>query len=298
MGEETANNNKKVKLLVVDDSLLIHKLIKRAVESEGYEVCATAINGKQAVELYEQHRPDIITMDITMPVMGGIEATKRIREINPDANIIFFGSAIDRHILEQASELGIKYYMDKPFEKEKVLSTLHSALTGQTYESETKQVDKKDVSNIILPFFRALEEVMDYMVNIQGKVELIDGSPESQIDGGYSTVLGFIGKINGWIVLYMSQETACVIAERVNRETYENKEDSFIGYSIQELGNIICGAAVKKINNTEKNLNLRLTPPGLFKGHSVSLLGGYANERYNGILKTDFGDINMSIIFE
>jgi len=295
--EEERDNNK-VKLLVVDDSLLIHKLIKKAVESEGYEVCATAINGKQAVELYEQHKPDIVTMDITMPVMGGIEATRKIRELNPDANIVFFGSAIDRHVLEQASELGIKYYMDKPFEKEKVLNILHSALMGQTYKVEPKQEDKREVNNIINPFFHALEEVMDYMVNIQGKVELIDSSPESQIEGGYSTVLGFIGKINGWIVLYMSKETACVIAERVNRETYEDKEDSFIGYSIQELGNIICGAAVKKINNTEKNLNLRLTPPGLFKGHSVSLLGGYANDRYNGVFETEFGNINMSVIFE
>ncbi|MGE5329572.1 MAG: response regulator [Deltaproteobacteria bacterium] len=291
-------NNKKVKLLVVDDSLLIHKLITKAVESEGYEVCATAINGKQAVEFYEQYKPDIVTMDITMPVMGGIEATKKIREANPNANIVFFGSAIDKHVVEQASELGIKFYIDKPFEKEKLLSVLHSALTGQAFEAEPKQEKNKEVNNIIIPFFRALEEVMDYMANIQGNAELVDGNPENQIEGGYSTVLGFIGKVNGWVVLHMSKETACVIAERVNRETYEDKEDSFIGYSIQELGNIICGGAVKKINNTSKTLNLRLTPPGLFKGSSVSLLGGYANERYNGVFKTEFGNVNISIIFE
>ncbi|MGE5473713.1 MAG: response regulator [Ignavibacteriales bacterium] len=290
--------NKNVRILVVDDSLLIHKLITKAVESEGYEVCATAINGKQAIELYELHRPDIVTMDITMPVMGGIEATKRIREINPDANIVFFGSAIDRNVLEQASELGIKYYMDKPFEKEKMLDILRCALNGEKYEDIPRQTEKTEINSIITAFFRALEEVMDYMVNIQGKVELQEGSKENPIDGGYSIVTGFIGKINGWVVLYMSKDTACVIAERVNRETYEDKDDSFIGYSIQELGNIICGGAVKKINNTEKNLNLRLTPPGLFKGQSVSLLGGYANERYNGGFKTEFGEVKISIIFE
>lgn len=298
MNEERAIESKKVKMLVVDDSLLIHKLIKKMVENEGFEVCATAINGKQAVELYEQHRPDIVTMDVTMPVMNGIEATKRIREIDPDANVVFFGSAIDRNVLEQAAELGVKYFMDKPFEKEKVLKILHAAVKGDVYAVAAKQTDKKELNNIILPFFRALEEVMDYMVNIQGKVEIIEENTQNNAFSGYSIVLGFIGKINGWTVIYMSEETAWAIAERVNREKYEDKEDAFIGYSIQELGNIICGGAIKKINNTQKNLNLRLTPPGLFKGPSVSLLGGYSNERYNGIFKTEFGNVNISIIFE
>jgi len=298
MEEEKMKDNNKVRLLVVDDSLLIHKLIKKIVESEGYEVCATAINGKQAIELYDKYRPDIVTMDITMPVMGGIEATRKIREINPEANIIFFGSAIDRQVLEEASELGIKYYMDKPFEKEKVLSILRSSLSGELYEDATRQTDKQEINSIITAFFRALEEVMDYMVNIQSKVNLIEGSNESHINEGYSTVIGFIGKINGWIVIYMSNETAGILAERVNHETYSDKDDAFIGYSIQELGNIICGGAVKKINNTEKNLGLRLTPPGLFKGQALSLLGGYANERYSGVFKTEFGDINISIIFD
>jgi len=297
MVEEKIKDNK-VRLMVVDDSLLIHKLITKIVESEGYEVCATAINGKQAIELYEKYKPDIVTMDITMPVMGGIEATKKIREIDADANIIFFGSAIDRQVLEEASELGVKYYMDKPFEKEKVLSILRSALSGELYEDATREADKQEINSIITAFFRALEEVMDYMVNIQGKVELIEGSNDSHINQGYSTVIGFIGKVNGWIVIYMSKETAGVIAEKVNRETYQDKDDEFIGYSIQELGNIICGGAVKKVNNTEKNLGLRLTPPGLFKGQALSLLGGYANERYSGVFKTDFGDINISIIFD
>jgi len=290
-------NNKAVKVLVVDDSLLIHKLIKRIIEIEGYEVCATAMNGKQAVEMYEEHNPDIITMDINMPIMDGIQASRLIKSIHPEAKIIFLGSAIDNNLIDIANEIGVRYFVDKPFEKEKLLEALSASMEGKALEGLDKEARKKDISNIISPFFRAMEEVFSSMLGIDGNVEILSDEKELQDTPGYSAAIGFTGKVNGWFILNMGTETAWKVAERINAETYENRNDSFIGYSVQELVNIICGKGIISVNNTERNLSIKMTPPGLFKGMSSSLLN-YRDDSYHGVMRTEFGDINVSIIIE
>ena len=295
MGENISG--KTLKVLVVDDSLLIHKLIKRIIEPEGYKVCATAVNGKQAVEMYKEYNPDIITMDINMPVMDGIEASRLIKNINPEAKIIFLGSAIDNNLIDIANEIGVRYFVDKPFEKEALLEVLNASREGKALEGLDKEARKKDISNIILPFFRAMEEVFSSMLSIKGSVEILADEKEIQDAPGYSAAIGFTGKVSGWFVLNMGTETAWKVAERINAETYESRNDAFIGYSVQELVNIICGKGIICVNNTERNLSIKMTPPGLFKSMSTAMLN-YSDDSYHGVMRTEFGDINVSIIIE
>ncbi len=91
------------------------------IEPEGCEVCAAAINGKQAVEMFEQFKPDIVIMDINMPIMNGLETAKGIKVLDSDAKIVILESAIDKNVLEQAEQLGVKYFVSKPVEREKLL---------------------------------------------------------------------------------------------------------------------------------------------------------------------------------
>ncbi len=290
--------SKSIRVLVVDDSLLIHKFIAKIISQEGYDVCGVAADGKEAVDKYRQLSPDITIMDINMPVVDGIEATKLIKEINPEANVIFMGSAIDKNINQKADQLGVKYFIDKPFEKDKMIEVLGACAENRDLQTMCEGVQKrKEISNIISPFFRALEDVMNFMLEIEGQVKFSSDNDSSFEMGGYSVVVGFNGKISGGLLLNVSVETAWKLAERVNRETYSNKNDAFIGYSIQELANIICGNALKVINNTERNLNLRLTPPVLFRGSSMSILA-YNSNPFKGVMETEFGDINISIMFE
>ena len=76
------------KVLIVDDAAFMRMMIKDILEKNGYEICGEAANGVQAVELYNKEKPDVVTMDITMPDMDGIEAVKNIRAQYPDAKII------------------------------------------------------------------------------------------------------------------------------------------------------------------------------------------------------------------
>lgn len=84
-------------ILAVDDSPIIRKLIKKALEPEGFMI-SEAKNGKEAVELYPKLKPDIITMDVTIPVMDGITAAKRVKRINPNQKIIMLSAMGDRDL--------------------------------------------------------------------------------------------------------------------------------------------------------------------------------------------------------
>ena len=76
------------KILIVDDAAFMRMMIKDILTKNGYEVVAEAANGVEAVELYKSHQPDLVTMDITMPEMDGIEAVKQIKAVNPAAKVI------------------------------------------------------------------------------------------------------------------------------------------------------------------------------------------------------------------
>lgn len=112
------------KVLNVDDSPIIHKLIRRALESEGFVICGSGSNGKEGVELYKQHRPDIVTMDITMPIMDGLEAATEIIKNYPDAKILMLSSMGDDSIIEEARQAGITNFHTKPFKNEEFVQAI------------------------------------------------------------------------------------------------------------------------------------------------------------------------------
>ena len=112
------------RILFVDDSPMIHSLLSRTLIKNDYEVCGGANNGKEAVELFMSLNPDLIFMDITMPIMDGLEASTSIKEKNPAANIIMLSAMGDDGVVEQASKLGIDIFLHKPFNEYKIISAI------------------------------------------------------------------------------------------------------------------------------------------------------------------------------
>lgn len=106
-------------VLIVDDAAFMRLNLKNILKDD-YEIVGEAANGKEAVEMYQEHGPDIVTMDITMPVMDGIEAIKAILDIDPEANIVVCSAMGQQKIVIQAIELGAKDFIVKPFKKDRV----------------------------------------------------------------------------------------------------------------------------------------------------------------------------------
>lgn len=101
------------RILVVDDSSIMRKMIRQTLESEQHSIVGEAKNGKDAVELYRNLNPDIVTMDITMREMDGFAAAKEILGIDPDAKVIFLSNLDEEKYSQEAKRLGAKGYLSK-----------------------------------------------------------------------------------------------------------------------------------------------------------------------------------------
>jgi two-component system chemotaxis response regulator CheY len=115
------------KVLIVDDAAFMRMMIKDILHKNGYEVVGEAENGQKAVALYQELRPDVVTMDITMPEMDGITAVKAIKQIDPASRIIMCSAMGQQLMVMEAIEAGARDFVVKPFQQERVLQALAKA---------------------------------------------------------------------------------------------------------------------------------------------------------------------------
>lgn len=116
------------KILIVDDSRTSRKILKAILESEGYEVIGEATNGLEGYDRYVELRPDIVTMDITMPVLDGIESLKKIKSGYPDAKVVMVTAAGQKTKMVEAVQNGASEFVSKPFETQQLKSVIDSVM--------------------------------------------------------------------------------------------------------------------------------------------------------------------------
>ena len=116
------------RILIVDDAAFMRMMIKDIVSKNGYEVVGEAENGKKAIDMYNELKPDIVTMDITMPEMDGIEAVKEIKKNDGSARVIMCSAMGQQMMVMEAIQAGAKDFIVKPFQQDRVLQALEKAL--------------------------------------------------------------------------------------------------------------------------------------------------------------------------
>jgi two-component system, chemotaxis family, chemotaxis protein CheY len=118
----------KLKVLVVDDSLVAAQLAKQALESLGHKVVSIARNGKEAIEIYASCKPDLVTMDITMPGVDGIEATALLIADHPEARVIMVTSHAQQGMVANALKAGARGYILKPIKADKLAASIQQVM--------------------------------------------------------------------------------------------------------------------------------------------------------------------------
>ncbi|HHY72881.1 MAG TPA: response regulator [Bacillus bacterium] len=115
-------------ILVADDAAFMRTMLKSILVKGGYEVIGKAENGLTAIAKYKELKPDLVTLDITMPEMDGITALKEIRKINSKAKIIMCSAMGQHTLIIKAIEAGAKDFIVKPFQESQVLEAVKDVL--------------------------------------------------------------------------------------------------------------------------------------------------------------------------
>lgn len=110
--------------MIVDDSALIRRRIAREFDKNKFQLVATAVNGDEAVTLFNTHRPQIVTMDITMPMLDGIECIEQLISIDPDVQILVVSALSDQATGMEALERGATGFLIKPFSEDQISEAL------------------------------------------------------------------------------------------------------------------------------------------------------------------------------
>jgi two-component system chemotaxis response regulator CheY len=112
------------RVLIADDASFMRQMIREIIEPEGHEVVGEATNGIEAVDLYNELRPDLVTMDIVMPKRSGIDAVKAILAETPTACIVMCSALGQETLVMEALQAGARDFIVKPFKPDSVISTL------------------------------------------------------------------------------------------------------------------------------------------------------------------------------
>ena len=115
-------------ILIADDLSFIRMIQKEILSERGYTVVGEASDGRQAVDKYVALRPDLVVLDITMPNMNGLEAMRKIFEIDPRARIIMCSALGQQNLIVEAIRAGVRDFIVKPFKPERILSAIEKAL--------------------------------------------------------------------------------------------------------------------------------------------------------------------------
>lgn len=143
------NSSGVLDILVVDDSPIIVRKLSMLLDAVGYRVVGTAANGKEAIAAYHSCKPDVVTMDITMPEMDGIEATRAIMSEFPDAKIVMVTSHGQEKMVLDALKAGAKGYVLKPFQQHKVYEVIQKACKMVILKDKLQgEIEQRDKDNL------------------------------------------------------------------------------------------------------------------------------------------------------
>ncbi|MCM1495347.1 MAG: response regulator [Bacteroides sp.] len=115
-------------ILICDDAAFMRMMIKDILTKNGYNVAGEAENGAKAVEKYQETKPDLVLMDITMPEMDGIQALKKIKQMDPNANVVMCSAMGQQAMVIESIQSGARDFIVKPFQPERVLEAVKKAV--------------------------------------------------------------------------------------------------------------------------------------------------------------------------
>jgi DNA-binding NarL/FixJ family response regulator len=122
---------RRVRVLIADDHQVIRKMVRSTLQSHPhFEVCGEAADGAQAIEEAKKLKPDVVVLNVTMPVLNGFQAAQEIKKIIPEAALVILSSHADKQFVDEAKKIGVRAYVEKTKAGEALVKAVEAAVQG------------------------------------------------------------------------------------------------------------------------------------------------------------------------
>lgn len=278
---------KGIRIVIVDDSMFSIAVIKNILEEHGFEVVGQAGSLEEVKAVISETKPDLVTMDMTLPGTDGLECTRAIHEIDPNIKVIVISSMMDDEIVKEAKASKVSAYIQKPVDADELVTTIHRILASvELYQ---------DLTNAYPLIFK--EALLD-AVNKMTKTLLTykkESVPDEEFKSrGLTVIIGMSGKFSGSLLIDLSKETAVQFVGAMMKA--EPKNNDQVTAALGEFTNILAGNACSLLNKLNKAYGLRVTPPSVLQGDGVVI--ARPNFKTTSVLAdTKFGEILLNVGF-
>lgn len=279
---------KDTRILIVDDSPFQIALLSDVLEEQGFEVVGQAMSLEEVKSEVKRTKPDLVTMDLTIPGTDGFECTKAVHDIDSNIKVIVVSSMMDEELINKAKKLGISGFIQKPVDTEELTLLINRVMADEDLFCELEILYLGAYTEATLNIFNRLTKTVPEITNISFE-------NKEKTSAGISIVLGIIGKYSGRLIMDMSLETAEKFSECLLRRKAKNNEE--VLNVVSEVANMLAGNGCSIINKKNKVFGLRVAPPTTIHGESINISKAELECNFSTDIKSEFGDISLNLGF-
>ncbi|EDT75999.1 response regulator [Clostridium butyricum] len=279
---------KDTRILIVDDSPFQIALLSDVLEEQGFEVVGQAMSLEEVKSEVKRTKPDLVTMDLTIPGTDGFECTKAVHDIDSNIKVIVVSSMMDEELINKAKKLGISGFIQKPVDTEELTLLINRVMADEDLFCELESLYIGAYTEATLNIFNRLTKTVPEITNISFE-------NREKTSAGISIVLGIIGKYSGRLIMDMSLETAEKFSECLLRRKAKNNEE--VLNVVSEVANMLAGNGCSIINKKNKVFGLRVAPPTTIHGESINISKAELECNFSADIKSEFGDISLNLGF-
>ncbi|MBS5981450.1 MAG: response regulator [Clostridium butyricum] len=279
---------KDTRILIVDDSPFQIALLSDVLEEQGFEVVGQAMSLEEVKSEVKRTKPDLVTMDLTIPGTDGFECTKAVHDIDSNIKVIVVSSMMDEELINKAKKLGISGFIQKPVDTEELTLLINRVMADEDLFCELESLYVGAYTEATLNIFNRLTKTVPEITNISFE-------NKEKTSAGISIVLGIIGKYSGRLIMDMSLETAEKFSECLLRRKAKNNEE--VLNVVSEVANMLAGNGCSIINKKNKVFGLRVAPPTTIHGESINISKAELECNFSADIKSEFGDISLNLGF-
>lgn len=279
---------KDTRILIVDDSPFQIALLSDVLEEQGFEVVGQAMSLEEVKSEVKRTKPDLVTMDLTIPGTDGFECTKAVHDIDSNIKVIVVSSMMDEELINKAKKLGISGFIQKPVDTEELTLLINRVMADEDLFCELESLYIGAYTEATLNIFNRLTKTVPEITNISFE-------NKEKTSAGISIVLGIIGKYSGRLIMDISLETAEKFSECLLRRKAKNNEE--VLNVVSEVANMLAGNGCSIINKKNKVFGLRVAPPTTIHGESINISKAELECNFSADIKSEFGDISLNLGF-